>query len=181
MRFLLFPDDKDWTALLWTSGGGRTSCTSLYLVQTFCWRAVRGRWGLECTLSCVSQNILAWYMRWSKMLFRDWWSNFIFFLGAFFVQLVSQSRLHLPTCWSKCGLSDVHSLITASVFEVLCLNCFIIPWWLYLINSWKTKKKKKEGDLCQLLSQTRSFQAVQLGPWEETYLLEVLFSIRAYR
>ena len=29
MRFLSSPDDKDWTALLSTGGGGRTPCTSL--------------------------------------------------------------------------------------------------------------------------------------------------------
>lgn len=122
------------------------------LVQVLCWRAVRGRRGLECTSSMSG-----------KILWPGTWDSEICSSGAgeatscslefFFLCCLSQSRLHLPTYWSKCGLNDVHSLITVSVFEVLCLSSFIIPRWPHLVNSWgKEKKKKKEGDLCQVTS-----------------------------
>lgn len=95
MRFLLSPDDKDWAALLWTGGGGRTPCTSLPVSAWFesCPSALlkgsEGEAGAGVYLFCVRQNTVAWYMRWWNMLFRGRWSNFIF-LGAFFVLPVSE-------------------------------------------------------------------------------------------
>lgn len=68
-----------WHRLAFTSfkKSGRTPCIFLPVSAWFItcpdphsWRAVRKRKGLQCTLFCVSQNTLAWNMRWGAMFFR---------------------------------------------------------------------------------------------------------------
>lgn len=101
---------------------GKTPCTSCLCLpgsylNPHCCIAGWEEKGLQCTLFCVSQNALAWNTRWGRMLFRDWRNNFMSFCGAFPVLPLSKSRLHSPTCWSKDGWSDFHSLIAASFFK----------------------------------------------------------------